>query len=64
MVLDHGNLCLYPEECRVIRGGYEINLSPPRNTGFSSYSWRILDASGAQIKWMEEVSGFGNHGDS
>ena len=24
----HGNLCLYPEECRVTRDGLDVNLSP------------------------------------
>lgn len=27
-VLRHGNLRLYPEECRVLRDGQEVNLSP------------------------------------
>jgi len=27
-VLEHDNLCLYPEECRVTRDGLEVNLSP------------------------------------
>ncbi|MEB3199982.1 MAG: response regulator transcription factor [Synechococcaceae cyanobacterium] len=26
--LEHANLCLYPEECRVTRDGVEVNLSP------------------------------------
>jgi two-component system phosphate regulon response regulator PhoB len=27
-VLQHANLCLYPEECRVTRDGLDLNLSP------------------------------------
>jgi len=27
-VLEHANLCLYPEECRVTRDGLEVSLSP------------------------------------
>ena len=27
-VLQHANLCLYPEECRVTRDGIDLNLSP------------------------------------
>lgn len=27
-LLQHANLCLYPEQCRVTRDGLEINLSP------------------------------------
>jgi len=27
-MLEHANLCLYPEECRVTRDGLEVNLSP------------------------------------
>ena len=27
-VLEHANLCLYPEECRVTRDGLNLNLSP------------------------------------
>ena len=62
-VLEHANLRLYPEECRVIRSGQEINLSPKE--------YRLLKLCmqnprrvWSRDNWMEQVWGFGHHGDS
>jgi len=62
-VLKHANLRLYPEECRVMRNGQEINLSPKE--------YRLLELFmqnprrvWSRDKLLEQVWGFDYYGDS
>ncbi len=62
-VLEHANLRLYPEECRVMRNGQEVNLSPKE--------YRLLELFmqnprrvWSRDKLLEQVWGFDYFGDS
>jgi two-component system phosphate regulon response regulator PhoB len=62
-VLHHANLRLYPEECRVIRDGEEVNLSPKE--------YRLLELFmlhprrvWSREKLLEKVWGYDYFGDS
>jgi two-component system phosphate regulon response regulator PhoB len=59
----HGNLCLYPEECRVTRDGLDVNLSPKE--------YRLLELFmqnprrvWSRDKLLEQVWGHDYFGDS
>jgi two-component system phosphate regulon response regulator PhoB len=59
----HGNLCLYPEECRVTRDGLDVNLSPKE--------YRLLEVFmqnprrvWSRDKLLEQVWGHDYFGDS
>jgi two-component system phosphate regulon response regulator PhoB len=59
----HGNLCLYPQECRVTRDGLDVNLSPKE--------YRLLELFmqnprrvWSRDKLLEQVWGVDYFGDS
>jgi two-component system phosphate regulon response regulator PhoB len=59
----HGNLCLYPQECRVTRDGLDVNLSPKE--------YRLLELFmqnprrvWSREKLLERVWGYDYFGDS
>ena len=59
----HGNLCLYPEECRVTRDGLDVNLSPKEYRLlelFMQYPRRVW----SRDKLLEQVWGHDYFGDS
>ena len=63
MVLQHANLSLYPEECRVIRDGLEVNLSPKEYRLlelFMQHPRRVW----SRDKLLEQVWGVDYFGDS
>jgi two-component system phosphate regulon response regulator PhoB len=62
-VLEHGNLRLYPEECRVTRDGCEVNLSPKEYRLlelFMQFPRRVW----SRDKLLEQVWGADYFGDS
>ena len=62
-VLEHANLRLYPEECRVTRDGREVNLSPKEYRLlelFMQHPRRVW----SRDKLLEQVWGFDYFGDS
>ncbi|MFM7087045.1 MAG: response regulator transcription factor [Cyanobium sp.] len=62
-VLQHANLALYPEECRVTRDGIEINLSPKEYRLlelFMQHPRRVF----SRDKLLEQVWGLDYFGDS
>lgn len=62
-VLSHGNLCLYPEECRVTRDGQEVNLSPKEYRLlelFMQHPRRVW----SRDKLLEQIWGHDYFGDS
>ncbi|KEF42217.1 MAG: alkaline phosphatase [Cyanobium sp. CACIAM 14] len=62
-VLQHGNLCLFPEECRVTRDGVEVNLSPKEYRLlelFMQHPRRVW----SRDKLLERVWGYDYFGDS
>jgi two-component system phosphate regulon response regulator PhoB len=59
----HGNLCLYPEECRVTRDGLDVNLSPKEYRLlelFMQHPRRVW----SRDKLLEQVWGHDYFGDS
>jgi two-component system phosphate regulon response regulator PhoB len=59
----HGNLCLYPEECRVTRDGLDVNLSPKEYRLlelFMHHPRRVW----SRDKLLEQVWGHDYFGDS
>jgi two-component system phosphate regulon response regulator PhoB len=62
-VLSHGNLRLYPEECRVTRDGQEVNLSPKEYRLlelFMQHPRRVW----SRDKLLEQIWGHDYFGDS
>lgn len=62
-MLSHGNLCLYPEECRVTRDGQEVNLSPKEYRLlelFMQHPRRVW----SRDKLLEQIWGHDYFGDS
>jgi two-component system phosphate regulon response regulator PhoB len=62
-VLEHANLCLYPDECRVTRDGLQVNLSPKE--------YRLLELFmrnprrvWSRDKLLEQIWGYDYIGDS
>lgn len=63
VVLQHANLALYPEECRVTRDGLEVNLSPKEYRLlelFMQHPRRVF----SRDKLLEQVWGVDYFGDS
>jgi len=59
----HGNLCIYPEECRVTRDGLDVNLSPKEYRLlelFMQHPRRVW----SRDKLLEQVWGHDYFGDS